>query len=63
MAAQPSKPFYQSVTVWVNAAGVALLALQYAMNMQLVPTQYQELALAIFNLLNRFRTSQAVSLT
>lgn len=63
MAVQQSKPWYQSTTVIVNLIGIAVIALQYGINLQLIPTQYQELALAVFNVLNRFRTSQPVSLT
>ncbi len=58
-----SKPFYKSITIWLNVAAAVAVGLQLAMNNQIIPVQYQELAIAVLNILNRFRTNSAVTLT
>jgi hypothetical protein len=60
--AQQTKPWYSSVTIWTNLVSILLIFLQYGIGTQLIPVEYQEVALAVFNLLNRLRTSTAVRL-
>lgn len=54
------KPWYQSVTVWINVAGIAALLLQVVVDHTLIDPKYQALLLALINLLNRLRTSHAI---
>lgn len=58
-----TKPFWESMTFWLNIAGLITLVLQYMLNTALIPLQYQEAALAILNIVNRFNTVGKVTLT
>jgi hypothetical protein len=59
-----SKPFYKSSTVWLNIAGILVVALQIATSTHIiVDPDIQAILLSILNLLNRFRTDQAITLT
>jgi len=57
-----TKLWYQSSTIWLNILGLVILALQYGLHFQVIPVEYQEFALALLNLLNRFRTNSGVTL-
>lgn len=60
----PAKPFWESTTLWLNVAGVVALLLQLGMNNEVIPYQYQEMALALLNFLNRLRnTGQPLKLS
>lgn len=61
--ATPTKTIWESKTLWVNVIAVAIIALQIALNQQLVPVEWQELALAILNILLRLQTSTKVTLS
>lgn len=61
MTVQP-KPFWESKTLWLNVVAGLVIVLQLALNQQLVPVQYQELALAVLNILLRLKTNQPLTL-
>lgn len=59
---QQTKPIWESKTLWVNVVAVAVIVLQMAIGQQLVPVQYQELALAVLNLLLRLKTDAKLTM-
>ena len=58
-----AKPFWQSKTIILNIVGIIVIFLQVLPNLGLpIDTEFQALILAIVNVLNRFQTSDRVSL-
>lgn len=57
-----AKPWYKSSTLWLNAAAILAIGLQMVSNSSLFDPDLQALALAVLNLLNRFRTNTPVKL-
>lgn len=53
------KPFWQSSTLWINAAGVAVIALEMASVIPRLEPEYVALIVAVLNILNRFRVNPA----
>ncbi len=55
------KPFYQSTTFWINAAGVAAILLDFAITENMIPdARYVTVALGLLNILNRFQLTEPV---
>lgn len=57
-----AKPFWKSSTLWLNVVGILVIGLQYITDKNLLDPDFQTLALAVLNLINRFRTSTPVKL-
>ena len=63
MAVQQIKPFYKSKTFWLNIVGILVIVLQYTLSLNLlIDPALQALALAILNILLRFRTDEPIRL-
>lgn len=64
MAAQTTvaKPWYKSSTLWLNVLAFGAIVLQMVTNSDLLSPDWQALALAVLNLVNRFRTNSPVKL-
>ena len=57
-----AKPFYRSSTLWLNVVGIAVIAIQFVVDKNLVDADLQALLLAVLNLANRFRTTGPVTM-
>ena len=58
MAVVTPKMWYQSTTIWINVAGIAVIVLQLLLGMNLgIDPDVQAIILAIINILNRVRGS------
>ena len=58
-----AKPIYKSKTLWLNVVGFVIIFLQILPNLGLpIDADLQALIMAILNILNRFQTSDRVSL-
>lgn len=58
-----SKTWYKSSTVWLNIVAVLVVALKFALNSNLIPDpDVIAVITAVLNILNRFRTTQPVTL-
>lgn len=58
-----SKPIYQSKTFWVNVVGLIILVLQYFGAVNWVPQADLAGLLGVLNIILRFFTTTAVTLT
>lgn len=55
------KKWYQSSTIWINLVGVIATVLEILVNSNLLPDpEYVALAVAILNIINRFRVPKKV---
>ena len=55
------KPWYQSSTIWLNVVAVAVVAgLEFIQ--PIIPPEYAAAVAFVLNIVNRFRTTQAVTL-
>lgn len=58
-----AKPFWKSKTIILNVVGVVIIFLQVLPNLGIpLDADIQALILAVLNILNRFQTSDRVSL-
>lgn len=63
MALKKAKLFLKSKTIWLNLAGIAVIVLQLVLDTNvIVDVDLQAIALAILNLLVRFRTNEPIRL-
>lgn len=51
------KKWYESTTIWLNLAGGLVVAINFALLNHVIPDGYVELAMAVLNILNRFRVN------
>lgn len=60
-ANQPAtKPFWESTTFWINAAGMAAVGLEMAKMVPGIQPEYVALIVAVLNIINRFRVAGPV---
>lgn len=52
---ETSKPFWKSSTFWINTAGIVAVGLEVAVNVPGIDPEYVALAVAVLNILNRWR--------
>lgn len=56
-----TKKWYESTTIWINLAGVLVVAIGYVLDFKLVKdTDVVALLMAVANILNRFRAPKKV---
>jgi len=58
---QPTKKWYESKTLWINGALGLLTVLEIVVASNLIPDpEYLALAIAVINILRRFRVTEPV---
>lgn len=55
------KKWYKSSTIWINVAGVVILALEFSIASFKFSPEVVALAVAVLNILNRFRAPKRVA--
>lgn len=59
MAYAEPKKWYESTTIWINAAGILLIVLQVVLQTNIgIDPDVQAIILAVINILNRIRGSK-----
>ena len=58
----PSKPWYESWTIWLNILGIVALILQSLLSDQLIPYKYQAVVLGLLNIYQRVKSFRALTL-